>query len=192
MGAVQPKYLIALALVVAIAIGVKLSNPHRKYSTREFWRDATVETVRDVPQEALAPGNKNGSVLMWAAMGADDPGVIVALVERGADVNEHDRVFGGTPLSGAAGHSQSPAIIEQLVELGADIDEPVNNGETPLMIAARYNTDPSIVQTLIELGADVTRENAQGLTALDVANTSGNEAAATVLRAVLGAPIPTR
>ena len=42
---VDPKLLVLLLVVVAIAAVVRLGNPHRKYSTREFWETATVATV---------------------------------------------------------------------------------------------------------------------------------------------------
>ena len=85
MKSVNPKLLIALAGVIALALYLKAANPHKKYSTRQFWETATVVTVSTVPDKALKPGNKNGSVLMWAAMGAKDPAILKALVERGAD-----------------------------------------------------------------------------------------------------------
>ena len=115
----------------------------------EFWESATVADVAAVPDEALLPGNNNGSVLMWAAMSTADPDVVSALIERGANVNESDPVFSGPPLSAAAGYSRHPEIIERLVEHGADVNKTVNNGETPLHIAARYNTHPEIIHALI-------------------------------------------
>ncbi len=178
---VNPKLLVALAAVLALALFVKLNNPHKKYSTQQFWQQATVSTVADVPEKALAPGNKNGGVLMWAAMGARDPAILRALAARGADVDESD-IFGGTPVSAAAGKSSHPVMITELVKLGADVNKRVYNGETPAMIAAQYNTTAGIIEALSEAGADFAAENFQGKTALDLAREHDN---ATVEQALL-------
>lgn len=184
MKSVNPKLLIALAVVVALALGLKALNPHKKYSTRQFWETATVATVATVPDKVLKPGNKNGSVLMWAAMGAKDPQILEALVERGADVNESDVVFGGTPLSAAAGKSERPEMIAVLVTLGADVHKRVNNGETAAMVAAQYNTTPGIIEALEAAGADFAAKNDQGKTALDLAREHANATAEKALRAL--------
>jgi ankyrin repeat protein len=183
MKSVNPKLLIALAGVIALALWMKAANPHRKYSTRQFWETATVATVSTVPDKALKPGNKNGSVLMWAAMGAKDPAILKALVERGADVNESDVIFGGTPLTAAAGKSERPEMIAMLVSLGADVHKRVNNGDTAAMVAAQYNTVPGIIEALDAAGADFAAKNAQGKTALDLAREHGN---ATAEKALVG------
>ena len=183
MKSVGIKYIIALALVIVVVGVFVLMNPHRQYSTEKFWKKATLESVQDVPQDALKAGNKNGSVLMWAAMGTSDAAIIRALVARGADVNESDGELAGTPLSAAAGYGHKPEIIAELVRLGADVNKTVNNDETPLMIAARFNHDPTIVQALIAAGAQVDAVSAQGQTALDIARRNGNKPAVQVLRA---------
>ena len=77
-----------LALTIAFVAYLKISNPHKKYSQQAFWETATLADVKDVPQEALKLGNRNGPVLMWAATTTKDPAIISALVARGADVNE--------------------------------------------------------------------------------------------------------
>ena len=183
MKSVNPKLLIALAAVALLALGLKLANPHKKYSTRQFWDAATVSTVTRVPDEALKRGNKNGSVLMWAAIGAKDPAVLKALVARGADVNETDVIFGGTPITGAAGKNGNPAMIDALVSLGADVNGRVNNGETAVMVAAQYNTAEGIIDALKAAGADLDAKNAQGKTALDLAREHGNTTAEKALLA---------
>ena len=184
MKSVNPKLLIALAAVVLLALVLKLANPQKKYSTRQFWETATVSTVASVPEKVLKPGNRNGSVLMWAAIGARDPEILRALVARGADVNESDVIFGGTPISGAAGKSNEPAMIEVLVSLGADVNKRVNNGETAAMVAAQYNTAAGIIEALKAAGADLGATNAQGKTALDLAREHGNAMAEKALLAL--------
>jgi ankyrin repeat protein len=184
MKSVNPKLLIALGVVLALALGLKVLNPHKKYSTRQFWETATVSTVASVPESALQPGNKNGTVLMWAAMGAKDPAILEALVARGADVNESDAIFGGTPLTAAAGKSERPEMIATLVRLGADVHKRVNNGETAAMVAAQYNSTPGIIEALAAAGADFSAKNHQGKTALDLAKEHGNSTAEKALLAL--------
>jgi ankyrin repeat protein len=185
MQSVSPKYIVALVVAVALFAALKLLNPYREYSTRQYWETATLASVDEIPAEALKEGNKNGSVLMWAAMSNPDTAVIRALVERGADVNEADPLFSGTPLTGAAGYSKYPEIIKELVALGADINKRVNNKETALMITAQYNTNPGIAEELVSLGADINSKNAQGKTALDLARTHKNQVVETALIALM-------
>ncbi len=178
MTAIKPIYLVALVMAVLIAAYLKFSNPHREFSTSKFWENATVEIVYEIPDDALRPGNKNGPVLMWAAIGASDPDILKALVDRGAQINEADGdIFKGTPLTGAAGYTKNPQIIDTLVNLGADIHKTVNNGETALMIAAQYNQNPGIISTLLKHGARLERKSNSGKTALDLAKQNNNETA---------------
>jgi ankyrin repeat protein len=185
MGGVKPVYVLALIGVLILAIFIQLSNPYRKYSTHEYWEAATLDSVSEIPQEALEPGNRNGPVLMWAAMSASDPRIIEALVERGADVNESDGVFKGTPLTGAAGYSSSTEIIDVLVELGAEIDKKVHNQEDALMIAVQYNKNPEIIERLVYHGARLDNRNGQKKTALDLARQNENSAAVEVLESIV-------
>jgi len=177
MSSVNPKLLIVLVVVILIALFIKLSNPYREYSTQRYWESATIDSVYEIPDQALEEGNRNGGVLMWAAMAAKDPEIILALIQRGAKINEADGVFKGTPLTGAAGYNSNPDIIDKLIELGADINQNVNNGEDALMVAAQYSTNPEILERLVFHGADVRRTNVQGKTALDLAEESNNQMA---------------
>lgn len=172
---VNPKLLLLLLVAIAIAAVARLGNPNRKYSTREFWQTATVASVAEVPDKALAPGNKNGGVLMWAAMGARDPEILRALVARGADVNEADVMFAGTPMSAAAGKSEHPEMIGMLAELGADPNKRVSNGDTPAMVASKYNRTPGIIEALAAAGADMRIRNHDGHTVLFLARAHHND-----------------
>jgi hypothetical protein len=185
MSSVSPKYIIALVLVVVFVVFIKVTNPYREFSTQDYWASATIESVHKVPDEALKPGNRNGGVLMWAAMTASDPKIISALVERGADINESDAVFKGTPLTGAAGYSSNPEIIDELIRLGADVNKKVNNNEDALMVAAQYNSHPGIIERLVYHGADITNKNLQGKTALDLATTHNNDVAKEALEKIM-------
>lgn len=168
--------LLATLLAAIIFVGfIKLSNPHREFSTQEYWHTATLESINEIPDEALAPGNRNGGVLMWAAIASNNPDILTALVERGADINEADGIFKGTPLTGAASFSTDPKIIDRLIELGADINQKVHNDEDALMIAARQSKSPAIIKRLVFHGADVHRKNSNGETAFDIAKYGRNK-----------------
>lgn len=182
MKAINPKLLIALAAVLLFVAYIKISNPYREFSTTGYWETASTNSVAEIPDEALLPGNKNGGVLMWAAMATNNPDILTALVERGADINESDGVFMGTPLSAAAGYTSNPDIIDRLIELGADIHQQVNFGEDALMVAARYNRNSAITEKLIEHGANPNRTNHSGQTALAIAVKNSNTGAKAILQ----------
>lgn len=175
MKSIKPAYLALLVIAILFVAYLKVSNPYREYSTTQYWENATLASVAEIPDEALKPGNKNGSILMWAAMGTNNPKIIKALVKRGADVNEADSTFMGTPLTGAAGYAKNPAIIEELIKLGADIDKRVNNQDTALMVAAQYNKNEGIATKLVKLGSKVDEKNALGITALEYAKLMNNQ-----------------
>ena len=182
MTQIKPIYFIALIIVLLFVIFIKVSNPYRQYSTSSFWEDADVASVAEIPDEALALGNRNGPVLMWAAIGSSDPMIFTALANRGADINESDGIFKGTPLTAAAGYTKNPEILTTLVNLGADIHKTVNNDENALMIAAQYNKTPLVITTLINLGTNVEKKNKQGKTALDLAIQNNNDNAINELK----------
>jgi len=177
MSNIKPIYLIFLIIAILLVIYLKLSNPYREFSTSKYWENASVRSVSKIPQEALKPGNKNGPILMWAAIGANDPDILQALVSKGADINEADGFLKGTPLTGAAGYSKHPEIIDELIRLGADIHKTVHMDETALMIAAQYNHNPGITSALIKHGSKLEAKNKLGLTSLDYAKLKNNEIA---------------
>ncbi len=181
MSSINPKLLFALVAAIAVVAFLKLGNPYRKYGTEEFWQSATVEDVNSIPDEALLPGNRNGGVLMWAAMASSDPAVLSALVNRGADINENDAVLNGTPLSAAAGFSSNPAIIDELIKLGADVNREVSGNRHALIVAALFNTNPGIIERLVFHGADVNKVDINGDTALDLAIMNKNTVAISAL-----------
>jgi len=185
MKSIKPMYLVALVSVILLVAFIKINNPYRDYSTKKYWENSTLESVNKVPDEALKSGNKNGPVLMWAAMSSSDTEVIKALVSRGAEINETDKTFSGTPLTGAAGYSKYPKILRELVALGAEINKRVNNDETALMIAVQYNENEGIIEELVALGANVHNKNKKGKTALDLAIDNNNTSAEKSLKALI-------
>ncbi len=173
----DPKLIILLLLVIAGYFISQAMNPHKKYSTQAYWEQATPADVADIPEAALAPGNDNGPVLMWAATTTQDPAIIDALVARGAAINEVDGVFLGTPLSGAASHNSKTAVIDALLAHGADLHALLQHDNSILQAAAMYNKNPGITTHLIKLGADVNHRNVYGQNAMDLAREKDNQMA---------------
>jgi len=176
---IRPIYIILLLITIIFVVKIKLNNPYRDFSTMKYWESATVESVYEIPDEALELGNKNGPIIMWAAMGIQDTKILKALIDRGADVNESDGVFKGTPLSAAAAYARKPEIVTELIKLGAVIltlleqgsilEEKNPNSETALMLAAKSNPSKEIIDVLIKSGAKLEQRNSNNETALLIA-----------------------
>lgn len=176
-----------MALVLCSSAGAfhYFQNSDGRFYDETFWATATLSDVELVSDEALRPGNTNGSIVMWAAAGATDPEIISALVKRGANVNEEDVHFSGTPMSAAAAKSNTPAIIDVLVKHGADVNHAVGtNDKSPLILAAELNFNAEIADRLIHHGANVDYRDKKGRSALERATAFKNSAVVTLLEQV--------
>ena len=100
------------------------------------------------------------SPLHFAAAFNDDPDVITALVDAGADINARDKEWGATPLHWAAWSNGNPGIIIALLDGGADPNARDAKESTPLHAAADQSTNPDIILTLLDSGADLTLRDA--------------------------------
>ena len=90
------------------------------------------------------------TALHWAVYN-DQPELVAALIEAGADV-ETTNNYGASPL-GEAAITGNPAVIEMLLAAGADPNASSPEGQTALMVLARTeNTEASKI--LLEHGAD--------------------------------------
>ena len=129
------------------------------------------ESSRSCWTPVLIPGREIGMAMnrLHDVAWSDNPGVIKALVEAGADPevrNEND----ATPLHVAAAYSDIPAIVTALLEAGADLEARDERGWTPLHLAAAYNEVPSVVEALLYAGAGLeTKSEEWGLTPLHFA-----------------------
>jgi len=161
----EPRKSLVLVLIACFAFGVfyLLSDSQRKYYDDNFWATASLSDVELLSDESLLPGNRKGSILMWASAGATDPNIIAAIIKRGVDVDEADAIFSGTPMSAAAAFSNTPETIDVLVSHGAQINKVVGSKDkTPLIIAAELNFNPEIAKRLLHHGADVNYQDTDG------------------------------
>lgn len=126
----------------------------------------------------------------WLAEGADlqqelanavlaaDPDRIRFLVEKGADINEHDAQ--GYAALQAAARNRNDKIIPLLIELKADVNGRDRDGFTALIHAAERNHVPT-VRALVAAGADLEASVDGGFGPLSLAIESGKLLAAKAL-----------
>ena len=69
--------------------------------------------------------------LHLAAGNNENPAVIAALIEAGADTEAREPLFGMTPLHRAAMGNENPAVATALLEAGANPRAKANNGKMP-------------------------------------------------------------
>lgn len=117
-----------------------------------------------------------------------------ALVEQGIDVNARSGAEQLTPLmvlasqlapqqrvTRIAGGPSPNELASLLISKGADVNAQSQQGVTALMIAAGHDNTP-LIGLLAQAGAAFQLRNSAGQTAADVADISGSEHAAKMLR----------
>lgn len=114
----------------------------------------------------VAAGGRGESALHAAAGASTNPGVLVALLETGAEVNARDTA-GATSLHRAAGAGASAAVVEVLLGAGADVAARDTAGNTPLHRAATGRSATN-VDLLLAAGADVHARDHGGNTPLHI------------------------
>ena len=103
----------------------------------------------------------------------EDPAVLQALLDAGADFNARDQ-FGQSPLHAAAAINPNPAVTNALLNAGADINVRDDIGLTPLHFAASSGYS-EVIQALLDTGADFNARDSEGRTPLhDAAEFSEN------------------
>jgi Ankyrin repeats (3 copies) len=120
---------------------------------------------------------RRGRTLHDAAV-AGDVNEVKAMLAKGADINEKNRM-GGTPLQTAIMNHQK-AIAELLIARGANVNVRDNNGQTPLSEAVKAG-DKDIVELLIAKKADVNAAAGAGENALSLAKKTGHAEIAELL-----------
>lgn len=96
---------------------------------------------------------------------------VLALIERGANVNDKD-IWDSTPLMWAAGDGLREVVLA-LIEKGANVNDKDKSGKTPLIYVAE-NGHEDVVLALIEKGANVNDKDNNGYTPLMLAVEKGH------------------
>ena len=102
---------------------------------------------------AASPGVPTARALHEAALD-DDPAVLQALLDAGADPNAKVDGDDLTPLHYAAAFNQNLAVSQALLDAGADVNAKTYLDVTPLHGAAQHNENPAVLQALLDAGAD--------------------------------------
>ena len=124
-----------------------------------------VELVKQ-GQDIRTTGTQGQTVAMVAAFW-NDPALLQAALDGGADPNVADLADGNTALIEAMfAPSIEPTRI--LLQAGADVNHQSKSGDTALMCAVR-NAQFDIIPLLLGAGAKLDLKNAKGETALDLA-----------------------
>ncbi|WP_006788500.1 ankyrin repeat domain-containing protein [Thiorhodospira sibirica] len=116
------------------------------------------------------------TALHHAARFHDDPDVVNALQQAGADLHAKD-AQGLTALHLASAYNPAEAVVAQLLALGAKVGAVNPQQQTPLHLAAAQSQNPAIVRHLLAAGAQLTQADKQGWTALHHAAAHSHTAA---------------
>ncbi|KAF0247509.1 MAG: ankyrin repeat protein [bacterium] len=106
--------------------------------------------------------------------------IVRLLLDKGADVNNHDSYNGNTALIYAAIYGQTE-IAEMLLKKGANVNAKSHEYQTALIVACQpsiYSCEPGNIETLkllIKNGASINDINALGKTSLMMASNCSNE-----------------
>jgi uncharacterized protein len=112
--------------------------------------------------------------LMQAVL-VKDREAIDALLEQGADLNEHDTDQQWTALHLAA-RDNDAELVTLLLDHGAEVDPVDVFGDTPLWRATfEAGEDMTAIRVLLEHGADPDRANASGTSPRSLARTMGRD-----------------
>ena len=157
-----------------------LANACDEWNSASFFDDATPENVTSCVEAGTDVNERNlsGSAPLDLAISfSDDPAVIRALAELGADLDAPDSL-GWPPMHRAicCGVDSNMDFVEILVNAGADLESRDNDGDTPLHFAAENTDNPALIEFLIKSGADQHSRNEFEFTPLHSAASGGNTA----------------
>ena len=127
-----------------------------------------IELVQDVDQS----GSNGITPLMMACESGYDQ-VVGKLIDKGANIEKHDNVWGFTPLMWAVAKRQ-PNIVKQLIWQGANVNEVDKKQKSVLMIAVTKDAS-DILPLLVDQGAQINYKTDQSLTALALASVLENK-----------------
>lgn len=142
--------------------------------------EAGVKALLDQGADPNRRDNR-GKTILFNAVGSVKPSTIALLLERGANPNVHEPVFGSTPLLGAA-IDDDVATARVFLQHGADPDFPMQTtGATPLHLAA-MNGRLELAELLLKHGADPNAKTKAGTTPLKAATTNRQAAIIELLK----------
>jgi ankyrin repeat protein/formylmethanofuran dehydrogenase subunit D len=125
----------------------------------DYGADVDVTTPRGETALSLAARNNH-------------PGVAMALIGKGADVDHRDSVRGNTALITAALGRGSLGVVRVLLSAGADVNAGADDGWTALLAASRSG-DATVLAELLAAGADANGASHDGVTPLMIAAGDG-------------------
>jgi ankyrin repeat protein len=116
----------------------------------------------------------DGFTALHLAAFFDHPGVVAALLARGADPGARaENEMAVEPLHSAAARS-ARAVAAQLLDAGADVNAQQHGGFTPLAAAAQ-NGDDALADLLVSRGADTRLSDEQGRDPEEHARRAGHD-----------------
>jgi len=133
--------------------------------------DRLLDCLADLGADLDASNNAGGTPCMCAVK-YDEPGTLLALVRRGADVRVQSHETGATALMIAAEEGRLDCV-RILLQAGAPVDAATCHGRTALMQGASFGQLRAL-QHLVDAGADLGRQDRQGATAVHLACASGH------------------
>ena len=151
-------------------------NPLLVIAAREKSNEVAQLLIQDKRTDIEKLDRAGENAMMLAAI-SQDPPLVRALIDKGAEVNKK----GWAPLHYAASVGNDE-IVKMLLDASAYIDAASPNGTTPLMMAARGG-HVSTIALLVDQGADPTLKNQIGLSAGDFAKRYNETDAVTALAA---------
>ncbi|GMV90241.1 MAG: hypothetical protein AMXMBFR82_00190 [Candidatus Hydrogenedentota bacterium] len=133
---------------------------------------ATATAWLDRDPSLVESTNELGKTPLHMAVTSGSSEMVQLLLDRGAEVNAHDRT-GLTPLHVAAWWTATNRA-QQLLDAGANPDALDHFGDTPLHVAAMQGRQ-AMTAFLARHGANLTIENLDGRTPLALAGVHGQE-----------------
>lgn len=129
----------------------------------------------------VSTATKRGNTLseLHQAAVRGQPQRAIMLIAAGANPNDREPRFNGTPLHYAARHGHAD-VVQALMKHGARIDARDTNDCTPLMWAVKGGHS-DVMRRLIDARADVNAQDSRGWTALHFAIDRGHVEAAQLL-----------
>lgn len=162
-------------------LGVERSNEQLLQAIHEDNRAAVDLFVRS--NFNIHISDHDGTPILLMALKKGYTVIAGILINKGADVNAHDRM-GVTPLLLVCGKKlpDYKTIAEMLIKRGAYVNDRDSQGFTPLLLSLSGGAS-EVAELLIERGADIFARGKNRKSALALAESSGNTQIAELLKA---------